>query len=1466
MSERKALTGLEALERSDADFSELVEHAETTLGIDLRHTSDVAETFTGSKSTANTSTFKEQWVLRWLIRRFLAANGANSGAAHMVVLDSRPWALLLHLIYAIPAALVLEIFLERKFLPRLVAALQEYLDAPTQPIESQPDISEDDRARKRRRLSPENHPRIATKQTTDVLLSICARCSQLEAPADGVGHEAFTTLWSTVEDRARFLSIGLRLVLRVLSDGHEPELAFSSIPVLAEAWNIRPSATTAGLNTADIAAFNTICLVPCLELLQAIDTNHGHVAGLTTEPKRAVEVLVAKNTILPLREVFLKKHLKKWRVQKQCLMWEDIEPFVHDVGAHLNRSGHPSIFDNTDTLYEIALALIPKYDIRRKQQEQEWVDALLLALSYVTCPRLTRLALQQEGEIDIIDNLDELETLDNFSTFSSLLKVAATAHCSASTHVTSYLAAAVVSWPDFRSPWAAIAAIMRINAEAFNSHTRLPTSNFAQTQLIVRIDHDTTTLHDYMLLRDDIIIPTLQAFAASRMLVDFVTLWRPQLQEAMRVGLPQDGDEISTVHVWQDDDLLDELRKQAALSTSSLLLQKLLEELQEGLSGLTTRVGSTLDIFALVAIVTALLGSRGGLTDGRQHEILSAIPSLVSSALQRRSDYQGQRWRLWALLDSLQDSTANVAFPENLVGDKIMQTSLAEVDEETRKTPQWNQECFEQFRVLVGAFKDGHTALQDAFKQELQHLEASVARILESTNKSGLEEGWSGRSNTIRTPEQLAFACLGTLLANTTTLVAQPDLGQSLLKMMSTRNTQTHGDRATSSAFVQLIQSTARGAADKSERSLSQSLGVSQHNKARSIKDLEGMVLTNALRDSMSRVRPVYLRAAAENCFEDIKSANPKSMTVRTYAENLAFLEWVSRRISVSYTRPEQGVHWQSIAEKLNSFAIEDNVFDYLAASTMLNQIIEHMWTSGKSGEIKQGANDELTDMTQEALKTITSSKPPNNKFRLASDLFATNILRLLCSQPRGSNDLLRKMDLDSATGLLASLILHDLRGFLSVAITQGSVASILITLETAIESAADLPQKEEMRPLLADVRQLVSKASMADASDDGILAKLCHFLVYLCTSLEAGMAKNLPPAPAVGTGSVMDHGFTRESSTGDLSSADYVDLASQAVTLVDGLGQSQRVRHLFSASKNISDGVLEQFVTSVILSRLALAQFEEDESLRRALNTIACLSTATNTLSTELLLRLDNANLAMVLHPQSISQASIDALLARAYNLLSVGIDAGSNITLHPSHVVDRVCTIIGTLLSRFRRRLADRHHLLLPLLQQMLRFFFYSPAVQRRARQASITGSDPESLLRTLPNWLKTSGSIMPPSTATEFSRLLSSICNPTVSAAKSSRKGGKGSALNDETKRVKALAGQHMQYLVMEYCRCTLDGDIAAGVKEKLMPGVYTILDAMNRDLMRSMNADMDPSSRAIFKNLYDDWVRYGKWDKS
>jgi nucleolar pre-ribosomal-associated protein 2 len=260
------------------------------------------------------------------------------------------------------------------------------------------------------------------------------------------------------------------------------------------------------------------------------------------------------------------------------------------------------------------------------------------------------------------------------------------------------------------------------------------------------------------------------------------------------------------------------------------------------------------------------------------------------------------------------------------------------------------------------------------------------------------------------------------------------------------------------------------------------------------------------------------------------------------------------------------------------------------------------------------------------------------------------------------------------------------------------------------------------------------------------------------------------------------------------------------------------------------------------------------------------------NASSTQLLLALDCCRVTLVSHPKIVNQSVLDRLVANISTMVSGAhrseqLLAGEKPSSQPkaADIYQRVCSIIGVILGRHRRRLADRYHLLIPVLQGLLRALFWPGTDSVGSMQQAATATALNTFGKTIPTWLRTSTEALPAEAAQQFTRLLSSICNPTVSAARQSSKRGRNE-LNDETKKARLFAGQQMQYLIMEYARSTLDGQINPLVKEHLMPGLYAVLDAMDRDLMRALNSGMDPSSRAIFKTLYDDWCRYGRWDKS
>ena len=237
--------------------------------------------------------------------------------------------------------------------------------------------------------------------------------------------------------------------------------------------------------------------------------------------------------------------------------------------------------------------------------------------------------------------------------------------------------------------------------------------------------------------------------------------------------------------------------------------------------------------------------------------------------------------------------------------------------------------------------------------------------------------------------------------------------------------------------------------------------------------------------------------------------------------------------------------------------------------------------------------------------------------------------------------------------------------------------------------------------------------------------------------------------------------------------------------------------------------------------------------------------------------LSLDYIKISLDRNPAAVNQWTVDDLVSTLALLTSPQASTISMPANGPAAIYQRLCILAGALLSRFRTRLGGRYHLFLPAIQGLLRCLFQPIPIPTSSKQPQIH--------RSQPHWLHSQKSLEPLDvrSATQFTRLLTSLCDPTASAVRSKTK---NSELVDETKKAKSISGQYMQYVIMEYARCQLQGQLAPEVKAALMPGLYAILDVMSRELMRAMNAAMDSSSRAIFKGLYDDYTRFGKWNQN
>ena len=324
-----------------------------------------------------------------------------------------------------------------------------------------------------------------------------------------------------------------------------------------------------------------------------------------------------------------------------------------------------------------------------------------------------------------------------------------------------------------------------------------------------------------------------------------------------------------------------------------------------------------------------------------------------------------------------------------------------------------------------------------------------------------------------------------------------------------------------------------------------------------------------------------------------------------------------------------------------------------------------------------------------------------------------------------------------------------------------------------------------------------------------------------------------------------------------DVSTKDLEEIALQINKQVSSLGSNKTSELTRLADQDNLDS-RNFLILGAIVCQTSSADAAQDQNLLQSMSKLATLTFALKAgTAADLCLSLEICKIILEKHPSVINQYTIDTLLSSIAALTSpstIQITSSS-----PSAIFDRLCSLLSLLLSRHRKRLGGRYHLLLPALQGLLKCLFFAGTSFRAASQTK----SQVIFIRTLPSWLRGSKDPLRPKSAEHFTRLLTTICDPTLSSIR--RKKSKSNELTDETKKAKSLAGQYMQYVIMDFCRCSLHGRIDPLNKEKLMTGLYAVLDVMDRETMRGMNGAMDANGRAVWKGLYQDWERFGRWDR-
>jgi nucleolar pre-ribosomal-associated protein 2 len=224
---------------------------------------------------------------------------------------------------------------------------------------------------------------------------------------------------------------------------------------------------------------------------------------------------------------------------------------------------------------------------------------------------------------------------------------------------------------------------------------------------------------------------------------------------------------------------------------------------------------------------------------------------------------------------------------------------------------------------------------------------------------------------------------------------------------------------------------------------------------------------------------------------------------------------------------------------------------------------------------------------------------------------------------------------------------------------------------------------------------------------------------------------------------------------------------------------------------------------------------------------------------------------------PAFTSQYSIECLLTVLSKLSSR--QSPHLRTSDAPAIYSRLCETTRFILLLHRSRLGGRFHLLLPILQNLL-FCLFIPHAGRHGG---------------LPSWLRTTPTTttqtrLTPTNASQYNRLLSTLCSPTQSsvskphhhrASKSKSNIAARATLNDPVKAAREYVSHYIYPLLASFCRFQLNGRLDSGVREKLMPGLWEVVGTaeMDRDALQAMFAGLDKSSREIWKGVWEEWKR-------
>ncbi|KAJ5676947.1 uncharacterized protein N7477_002580 [Penicillium maclennaniae] len=1466
------------LEKGGDSPSTQLHEAAKILGVDLALCESHPETRRTGKMQLS-ATPKAEWTLRWLLKRL--KNGKNYRV------DPASFLLLRQLIDVIPPKNLATTLKEQKFLSILCDAVADLeadifvtvgrgqsiasFDSDSSHTLVSSPAQEDQKSSKgtkRKRVAPENdedamdvdeQPQnpascfLAFIRVLDCLYGVVTLAQQTLGTDENANSHLKLALRGEPAIVAKLLGRSFQVAAVAITQfsqaGKTTDLQhlIFVLPAVLELWESRSFRDDDTLNKTSNEAFAKSCFAHGLRLQLCLrDTK------LDTDERahllHSIERILALHVLLPAREAFFERGGSGIDYSKEEPDWSPVQPvtdtfrpIIRESSAIQMSQGEPrdvsfhSSWQSIELLPELfdnAIRAVPRDIFRRQTHEAPWLETLFVAVA--------ELAYTTAKEED-----PDTHSTRFVSVLEELLRVALARNVGLSLHTVLTHARFTGLYEEGLDQvhWKVTALAISLGVDIFLPNSGLSDSRKLLDALLDKImlqwyHGSPTKSQDYSTIKNEVAIPLMRGFAAARDLTTFMDVWRSQLIKLEDARMQNDS--LSKFSVWEDDDLCDAYSELMRTSLTGTSLSEQARSAVMKLRADSGKVSESSESYADFVLMEAGFRGRKLAADDLEETMITLIETLSATLSSKQTIHW--RWRLWRFVRVFLENntmTADGKLPQAI---NLLLGSVAGMIRRNHKNldgiPLAALEAWEAYRYALVAIKGKPSDEQlEAFTDISKRVTDFIVSVSTESAKESMNTPWDGRIDTLKSSTTL---CLAYFMA----LVRVPEAWERVPSEKRSRQLE----HILSMAAVQYRASSPplEAIADDA-RFLQAWTSVVCHEYLLGVPFIVSdlvQILNQTIEndhhnrhlcvESMQRIPAALitrgLRTAILNKFNSILLHQDSSPEL-----TVGLLTMMAKLAAMPKCDAIVTAEWEPISTAARAINLQGTEVDLQIMKAFRSF---HHAVIAKLLVLKEDNRIEMTKKLFAKTSKQTSKLRQIDRNSMADFLLRLNLSELW-SHRKQLREAFQEDELAACRQRVFGLILADMKSVKEQCKKHKLEETItLIKTIDALEDFEDLVTNNiEVEKFLSKIEQYM------EMSIDSAPSRLIRRRLLASKGPEKNITK--PVLKCAETLTLQSLYAEDQQLFMRATTERFRSMTPERISLA-----IREVQELGLTGENAGYKLLVIYLALISLPPVDDKESSAAQELSQlGLDLTAALPKCTSI--TQFCLMTECLSLLLRTHTRSLGQCNVDGML------MSIG-SCASKVGPHISPeyapaIYTRLCRLMGLVLGLQRLKIGGRFHLVVNAMQRLLSCLFVTS--RKRSRTKTQTNLSH-------PFWLAP----LSASDTTHYTRLLTSLCDPTVSAVLRPQAGASREALTDETKKAKRIAGQYLQYVVTAYTRVSLNVALQPDVKAALMPGLYAALDVMSKESMRALNAALDMSGRAVFKSLYDDYVKFGKWNKA